>query len=80
MLKLVAGMLRLIGSSFITFISLLIVLLASITGSTKLLKLACKIWLDAADELKYGYYLIESEYDKKIDELYEVISEAYNEL
>ena len=53
---------------------------AAITKSTLLLKLAANVWFDGADEYLYCCSLIGAKPDEKIDEMYTVLKELYDEL
>lgn len=79
-MKKVRAALGFIGGGFIVLISQIVLMAATITNSTFLLKLAANVWLDGADEYLYCCSLIGAKPDEKIDELYTVLKEACKEL
>ena len=79
-MKKVRAALGFIGSGFIILISQIVLMAAAITKSTLLLKLAANVWSDGADEYLYCCSLIGAKPDEKIDEMYTVLKELYDEL
>lgn len=78
-MKKVRAALGFIGGAFIVLISQIFLMAAGITKSTLLLKLAANVWFDGADEYLYCCSLIGAKPDEKIDELYTVLKELYDE-
>lgn len=79
-MKKVRAALGFIGSGFIILISQVILMAAAITKSTLLLKLAANVWFDGADEYLYCCSLIGVKPDGKIDEMYTVLKQLYDEI
>lgn len=79
-MKKVRAALGFIGSGFIILISQVILMAAAITKSTLLLKLAANVWFDGADEYLYCCSLIGAKPDEKIDEMYTVLKQLYDEI
>ena len=79
-MKKVRAALGFIGSGFIILISQIVLMAAAITKSTLLLKLAANVWFDGADEYLYCCSLIGAKPDERINEMYTVLKEVYDEI